>query len=148
MTSQSTLADGLYTISKNQTTLATLQSVQPGTDIVLLPSSAHEAPDQRWEIKRTSKGTYTITNQEISLSYEGEPERRKRIRGYPDDREWSLYKAADPFSYHVVVPGGPIDGQELAFDVSPLRIFPPLTDLNYLNVEDQKQAWVFTREEF
>jgi hypothetical protein len=47
MTSQSTLADGLYTISKNQTTLATLQSVQPGTDIVLLPSSAHEAPDQR-----------------------------------------------------------------------------------------------------
>lgn len=43
--------DGLFTIGKSLNDLATLQSVRPGTDIVLLPPSAREAPDQRvWSI--------------------------------------------------------------------------------------------------
>ena len=43
--------DGLYTIGKSLNDLATLQSVRPGTEVVLLPPSAREAPDQRvWSI--------------------------------------------------------------------------------------------------
>ena len=59
-----------------------------------------------------------------------------------------------------MVPGGPIvDGEELCFDQSPVLILPPLvilifhtrqlidnvtqTWLTYLNVENQRQAWVF-----
>ncbi|KAH9988937.1 hypothetical protein BJV77DRAFT_1019274 [Russula vinacea] len=148
MATQSTfqLEDGFYTIVKNTREVATLQSVHPGTDVVLLPPSVDHAPGQHWEVTRESNGNYTITNGGFYLSFEGEPKRGNRIRVYPEAREWSLYKAAEPDAYHVVVPGGPVDhGRELAFDVSPLKIYPPVTDLNYLNVADQKQAWEFRR---
>ncbi|KAF8481654.1 hypothetical protein DFH94DRAFT_403677 [Russula ochroleuca] len=146
MTSPPVLPNGLYTISKEQRELATLQSVKPGTDVVLQPSNPDEFPDQRWEVRRTPKGTYTIINRGNSLSFEGEPEIDKLVRGYPDrpPREWSLYKAAERNAYYVVVPGGPVDGRELAFDESALLIVPPRTWLTHLDVEDQKQAWVFT----
>ncbi|KAH9988938.1 hypothetical protein BJV77DRAFT_1019284 [Russula vinacea] len=150
--SQTILQDelnGFYTIGRNINDLATLPSEQQLTDVVLLPPSAREAPGQRWEVTRTPRGTYTITNRGISLSFEGEPKLYKTVKGISDVREWSLYKAADPFSYHVVVPGGPIDqGKELAFDRSRRLIQPPETELNYLNVEDQSQAWIFTRDVF
>ncbi|KAF8481653.1 hypothetical protein DFH94DRAFT_691297 [Russula ochroleuca] len=144
----SQLPDGVYTIVQVPNDLATLRSDDPGADVVLLPPSVEEAPSQRWEVKRTPKGTYTIINRGNSLSFEGEPERGKAVRGYPSrpPREWSLYKAAEPNAYHVVVPGGPVDGEELAFDVSPVLIFPRLTWLNFLDVGDQRQAWVFRRE--
>ncbi|KAF8481655.1 hypothetical protein DFH94DRAFT_732202 [Russula ochroleuca] len=141
-----TLGDGLYTIRKAPE-LATLQSVKPGTDVVLRPASddPREFPDQRWVVKKTPNGTHTIVNRENSLSFEGKPERHTRVRGYPNHppREWVLYKAAEPNTYFVVVPGGPVDGKELAFDRSPLLIIPPFTELTYLNVEDQEQAWEF-----
>jgi hypothetical protein len=53
----------------------------------------------QWEVTRTPRGTYTITNRGISLSFEGEPKLFKAVEGISDVREWSLYKAADPFSY-------------------------------------------------
>jgi hypothetical protein len=53
----------------------------------------------QWEVKRTPKGTYTIRNRGSYLSFEGEPEHGKFVRGFPLAREWSLYKAADPFAY-------------------------------------------------
>ncbi|MFJ9949696.1 hypothetical protein [Kitasatospora sp. NPDC091207] len=43
----------------------------------------------------------------------------------------------------MVVPGGPIDGVELALDLSLLRIFPPRLALRPLAVNDQRQAWKF-----
>ena len=66
--------------------------------------------------------------------------------------------------FSVVVSGGPnADGQELCFDQSPRLVFPPLvilifytcqlidsvtqTWLDYLDVENQRQAWVFRRED-
>ncbi|KAH9988933.1 hypothetical protein BJV77DRAFT_1019249 [Russula vinacea] len=140
------LEDGFYTITKVQALAATLPSVDPGANVVLLPPSADEAPNQRWEVKRTPKGTYTITNRGNFLSFDGEPDRGKRVQGYRPPREWSLYKATDPFAYHVVVPGGPVaDGEELCFDQAPVLIFPPFTWLDYLDVENQRQAWVFRR---
>jgi hypothetical protein len=118
-----TLGDGLYTIRKAPE-LATLQSVKPGTDVVLRPASddPREFPDQRvgsfptpihkfvlttffpcvqWVVKKTPNGTHTIVNRENSLSFEGKPERHTRVRGYPNHppREWVLYKAAEPNTY-------------------------------------------------
>ena len=55
----------------------------------------------QWVVKRTPRGTYTITNRGISLSFEGGPEFGKTVQGLEDHREWSLYKAADPFSYQL-----------------------------------------------
>jgi hypothetical protein len=48
MATQSTfqLEDGFYTIVKNTREVATLQSVHPGTDVVLLPPSVDHAPGQ------------------------------------------------------------------------------------------------------
>ena len=41
------LEDGFYTITKVQALAATLPSVDPGANVVLLPPSADEAPNQR-----------------------------------------------------------------------------------------------------
>ena len=124
MVSPPILPNGLYTISKDPQAqeLATLPSVRPGTDVVLKPKSQDEHLEQRvgqfptpiheflpmtfcfrvqWEIRRTPNGTYTIINQENSLSFEGEPERHTRVRGFPNHppREWIIYKAIEPDSY-------------------------------------------------
>jgi hypothetical protein len=53
----------------------------------------------QWEVKRTPKGTYTITNRGKILSFDGEPEFAKRVHGNGQPREWSLYNAADRFAY-------------------------------------------------
>ncbi|KAH9988927.1 hypothetical protein BJV77DRAFT_1019209 [Russula vinacea] len=99
-----------------------------------------------YDILFPSPGTYTIINREISLSYEGVPGRHTHVCGFQTHppREWTLYEAAEPRSYHVVVPGPLVDGgKKLAFDRSPLLIIPPFTELTYLDREDQKQAWTF-----
>jgi hypothetical protein len=45
--------------------------------------------------------------------------------------------------FHVVVPGGPVDGLELAADLGLLRIFPPMTALHPLDSENLDQALRF-----
>ena len=116
-----TLEDGFYTITKVPTDYAaTLFTLDPETPVVTLPPSKVEAPNQRvgsisysysriysydifprlqWEVKRTPKGTYTITNGGKFLSFDGEPEFSKRVQGNGQPREWSLYKATGPFAY-------------------------------------------------
>jgi hypothetical protein len=116
-----TLEDGIYTILKAPSDLAaTLPRVDPGETVVLLPPNAAEAASQRvgslfcsysricfydfffrlqWEVKRTPKGTYTITNRGNFLSFDGEPGRGKKVQGDRPPREWSLYKATDRFAY-------------------------------------------------
>jgi hypothetical protein len=118
------LQDGVYTITKvNPKLIATLESVLPGTSVVLLAPSVGVGLSQRvgsishsysihefvftifftrqWEVKRTSKGTYTINNRGNFLSFDGPPAQGKLVRGYPNlpPREWSLYKAAEPQAY-------------------------------------------------
>jgi hypothetical protein len=69
--------------------------------------------------------------------------------------------AIDWLFFSVVVPGGPINGKELAFDKASRQITPPLviplfytcqftdnvtqTALNNLDVNNQSQAWVFNK---
>ncbi|MFE9636886.1 hypothetical protein [Streptomyces sp. NPDC006463] len=92
-----------------------------------------------------SNGNCTIRNlrSETYLSYDGDPEMNKLVVGFPEPREWALYKSARPHTFHVVVPGGPVEGVELALDLSLLRIFPPRMALRALEVGDQGQAWTF-----
>ncbi|MFD7472182.1 hypothetical protein ACFV8Z_08275 [Streptomyces sp. NPDC059837] len=37
----------------------------------------------------------------------------------------------------------PVDGEELALDLSLLKIFPPRIALRPLDVDNQRQAWTF-----
>ncbi|KAH9988929.1 hypothetical protein BJV77DRAFT_1151688 [Russula vinacea] len=116
MTSQLPLpADGLYTITKARPQLlASLQNTVPGTDVVLLPPSVGIGVGQRWDVKRTPSGNYTIINRGNYLSFDGPPVHGKLVRGYHPPREWRLLSTAVPNTYRVVVPGGPFNGQELA----------------------------------
>jgi hypothetical protein len=50
------------------------------------------------------------------------------LRGYSRTRE-PEHVLIVLFFFSVVVPGGPVDGEELAFDVSPVLIFPRLVIL-------------------
>jgi hypothetical protein len=47
MASQSTLQNGLYTIVKNTREVATVQSLHPGADVVLLPPKVDPVPGQQ-----------------------------------------------------------------------------------------------------
>lgn len=77
------------------------------------------------------------------MSYEGSPGVNKPVVGCSDEREWLLYPSTEPSKFFVVVPGGPIEGNELALDLSLLRIFPPRTALRPLQIADVAQAWYF-----
>ncbi len=88
-------------------------------------------------------GIYTIRNLRggTYLGFEGDPDANKPVAGYPDPREWSLYPGSEPFTFYIVVPGGPVDGVELAVDFSLLRIFPPRSALRPFDIAIPGQAW-------
>lgn len=119
-------------------------AAEPKTPVVLLPPTGNPG-EQEWQLEDLSNGTCTIRNlrSETYLSYDGDPEVNKPVVGFPEPREWTLYQSAEPHTFHVVVPGGPVDGVELALDLSLLRIFPPRIALRPLDVNDQRQAWTF-----
>jgi hypothetical protein len=55
----------------------------------------------QWEVRRIGDGTYEIKNlkSQTYLSFEGVPEVNKPVGGYPEPRTWSLYQAAEPFTF-------------------------------------------------
>ncbi|MFE9636792.1 hypothetical protein [Streptomyces sp. NPDC006463] len=138
--------NGIYTITRPNEQLLTLLegASEPKTPVVLLPPTGKPG-EQEWQLERLSNGNFTIRNlrSETYVSYDGDPETNKPVVGYPEPREWALYQSAEPHTFHVVVPGGPIDGVELALDLSLLRIFPPRIALRPLDVSDRSQAWTF-----
>lgn len=81
------------------------------------------------------------------LGYEADPQLNMPVGSFPEPREWALYPSSQPFTFHIVVPGGPIDGNELALDNSLLRIFPPRVSLRPLEVSVVQQAWRFQFQE-
>ncbi|KJY24378.1 hypothetical protein VR46_42485 [Streptomyces sp. NRRL S-444] len=124
---------------------------EPKTPVVLLPPTGNPG-EQEWQLEKLSNGNCTIRNgictirnlrSETYVSYDGDPETNKPVVGYPEPREWALYQSDQPHTFHVVVPGGPVDGVELALDLSLLRIFPPRIALRPLDVSDRSQAWTF-----
>lgn len=135
---------GTYQITRPGEQLLTMEggASEPKTPVVVLPPTGTPG-EQEWQLEVLSNGNCTIRNlgSETYLSFDGEPEVNKPVVGYPEPREWALYQSAQPFAFHVVVPGGPVDGEELALDLSLLRIFPPRVALRPLEVQDQRQAW-------
>jgi hypothetical protein len=117
-------------------------SSEPKTPVVLLPPTGNPG-EQEWQVEVLKNGNCTIRNLrgKTYLGFDGDPEPNKPICGFPDAREWALYQSAEPFTFHIVVPGGPIDGEELAVDLSLLRIFPPRIALRPLEVSNMRQAW-------
>ncbi|WP_153808480.1 hypothetical protein [Nocardia sp. SYP-A9097] len=92
-----------------------------------------------------TNGNITLRNlrNQQYLGYETDPQLNMHVGSFPEAREWSIYPSAQPFTFHIVVPGGPIDGIELALDNSLLRIFPPRLALRPLEVSVVQQAWRF-----
>ncbi|WP_457029707.1 hypothetical protein [Kitasatospora sp. P5_F3] len=134
--------NGVYAITKPGEQLLTLQEGKG--DAVILPPTG-EPGEQDWQVEALGNGNIHIRNLKDGtyLGYDDEPNVNAPVKGSPETREWALYQSAQPFTFHVVIPGGPIDGVELALDVSLLRIFPPRTALRPLEVGDQRQAWRF-----
>ncbi|MFI6444629.1 hypothetical protein [Kitasatospora sp. NPDC050543] len=138
--------NGVYSISRPNEQLLTLEggSEQPGTPAIVLPPTGQPG-EQEWQVEHLPNGNVTIRNlrSETFLGFEGDPKPNSQVAGFPEPREWVLYQSAEPFTFHVVVPGGPVDGDELAMDLSLLRIFPPRVALRPLDVNELRQAWRF-----
>ncbi|MDH6128563.1 hypothetical protein [Kitasatospora sp. GP82] len=132
--------NGVYAISRPHEQLLSL--LEPKEPVFILPPTGNPG-EQEWQVEGLDNGNVTIRNlkHQTFLGYDGEPEVNKTITGRREPREWALYQSAEPFTFHIVVPGGPIDGHELALDFSLLKIFPPRVALRPLDVSDQRQAW-------
>ncbi|GJF35180.1 hypothetical protein KNE206_78800 [Kitasatospora sp. NE20-6] len=136
------IPNGIYGITRQREQYLTLQDAK--APAVLLPATGQPG-EQEWQIESLSNGNVTIKNlrHETYLSFDGVPEINKMLRGSSQGTEWQLRQSAQPQAFHIVVPGGPIDGVELTADLSLLRIFPPMTALRPLEPEDVRQAWRF-----
>ncbi|MEV0534501.1 hypothetical protein [Kitasatospora sp. NPDC050463] len=134
--------NGVYAISKPYEQLITL--LEPKDLAVVLPPTGQPG-EQEWQLEGLDDGTVQLRNlrHQTFLTYDDQPGLNEMIMGSTEPRAWALYQAAEPYTFHVVVPGGPIDGVELALDLSLLRIFPPRLALRPLDVNDQRQAWSF-----
>ncbi|MET8702967.1 hypothetical protein ABZW10_29510 [Kitasatospora sp. NPDC004723] len=138
--------NGVYAIAKPTEQLLTLQASK---EFVVVLNPTGEPGEQEWEVTARDNGNVVIRNLRHGdhVGLDGPPEVNQQVRGTEEAFEWALYQAAERSSFHVVVPGGPVDGQELALDLSVLDIFPPRTALRPLEVQDQRQAWLFERRD-
>ncbi|WP_441247707.1 hypothetical protein [Kitasatospora sp. McL0602] len=138
--------NGVYAITKRNEQMITL--IDPKDLATLLPPTG-ESGQQEWQVEGRADGNVTIKNlaHGTYLTYDSDPNVNEMIMGSTEPRPWALYQAAEPFAFHVVVPGGPIEGDELALDLSLLRIFPPRLALRPLEVNDQRQVWRFESHE-
>ncbi|KJY28307.1 hypothetical protein, partial [Streptomyces sp. NRRL S-495] len=116
-------------------------------DLAMLLPPTGEPGQQEWQVEGLADGNVTIKNLRHGtyLTYDSDPNINEMIMGSTEPRPWALYQASEPFAFHIVVPGGPIEGYELALDLSLLRIFPPRLALRPLEVNDRRQAWKFAR---
>ncbi|WP_210588316.1 RICIN domain-containing protein [Streptomyces sp. GESEQ-35] len=128
------LRNGLYTISRFQRQLLTLDEAEGA--VVILPPNA--GGGQAWEVETLANGHTTIRNVKEGsyLGYAVSREINQPVMGNAVPVQWSLHEAV--YGYHVVVPD-----TELALDTSPLLIHPPRTDLTALRSQDPAQIWQF-----
>ncbi|TQF05486.1 hypothetical protein E6W39_28695 [Kitasatospora acidiphila] len=141
----------VYTIAKPRERLLTLERWD-GPAVLL--RAAGEPGQQEWELLSVPDGTVpdgTVFLRNVGegtyLGYEGAPHVNKLIAGRPHPVGWELRAGAEPDTYHVVAPGGLVDGAELALDLGLLLVYPPRMSLRPLRLGDERQAWLFTLEE-
>jgi len=137
------IENGVYTLIYAPRQLATAIDKTPGSGVSLLPETGNPG-EQDWIVEKLSNGNITIRNlrSKLYLSFEGEPHPNKLIQTLPTKREWSikLSEESSP-NFHIVVPNADSGGRELAFDMSSLPDFPPLTAL--LPLKPGSEAWRF-----
>ncbi|WP_395297446.1 hypothetical protein ACF9IK_31375 [Kitasatospora hibisci] len=134
--------DGVYAIAKPDEQLLTLQAAK---EFVVLLAPTGEPGEQDWEVSGVANGNVVIKNlrHDSYIGLDGPAEVNQQARGTVEPFEWELRQAAQRFAFHIVVPGGPVEGRELALDLSVLDIFPQRTALRPLEAYDQAQAWLF-----
>jgi hypothetical protein len=136
----------VYTIAKPRERLLTLER-EAGPAVVL--RAADKPGQQQWEMLPAPNGTVFLRNigEGTYLGYEGAPHINKLVAGRPDPVGWELRDGVESGTYHVVVPGDPVDGVELALDLGLLLVYPPRTALRPLEDGSGRQAWAFTARE-
>ncbi|GAB4587436.1 hypothetical protein [Nocardia sp. IFM 10818] len=138
------LPNGVYGIGRPVNQLCTLLGSEPGAPALLLPPTGNPG-EQDWELEVLANGNVTLRNvkAQLYLGVDGDLIPGLAVTGTLKACEWALYQSAVSFAFHIVVPGGPIGGVELALDLNLLQITPPRIGLRALDVNDQWQAWRF-----
>jgi hypothetical protein len=138
--------NGVYAIARPQDQLLTLMggSKESGEPVVLLPPTGNPG-EQEWEVQGVGDATVTIRNlkNRMYVGFDGDPKPNSQVSGCSEPQEWTLLQILDSQVFHIVAPGGPVDGEELALDLSLLRIFPPRLALRPLEASNPRQAWTF-----
>ncbi|MRH89637.1 hypothetical protein GFY24_19680 [Nocardia sp. SYP-A9097] len=135
---------GVYAISRPNEQLITVLDNELPTMAMALPPTGQPG-EQEWVVEEQPNGNVTLRNLRNMgyLGVDDDPQVNLPVLGLGKQWEWALYQSAMPFAFHIVVPGGPIDGTELALDFSLLRIYPPRLALRPLDVNNPWQAWRF-----
>lgn len=129
-----TMTDGLYRISLIHSLFLTGAAGTPIASIMsitLLPSdetNAETNAQQRWEIRRTEGGDYTIRHANTGqyASYDTDPSLPFRaVRLSTQQCTWTI---ADGPEENTVTLGAP--GTDLTLGLSPLAVYPPLVALS------------------
>lgn len=138
--------NGTWVITRPGEQMLTMEGgvSEPKTPVVLLPPTGSPG-EQEWQLENLGNGNCVMRNVSSGtyLSFDTDPEVNKPVAGFPEAREWVLYQGERPHAFHIVVPGGPVDGYELALDLGLLRIFPPRLALRPLEIGNARQAWMF-----
>ncbi|WP_328915900.1 MULTISPECIES: hypothetical protein [unclassified Streptomyces] len=137
---------GVYAITRPRDQLLTLDN--PDGPVIVLPPVGQPGV-QEWEVRSLPNGNVTLRNlrEGTFAGYEGDPYPNRPVIGRRTPTEWALRQSAVPFAFHVVVPGGPVDGVELVLDLSLLLIYPPRTALRPIEPTNQGQTWRFEYHE-
>ncbi|GAA2432033.1 RICIN domain-containing protein [Streptomyces macrosporus] len=139
---------GTYTIGFHGAYHLTLLGGHPNdrTQVVLLPPRDAEK-EQHWQVEARDDGAVTLENVASGtyLGHDGDPAHLEIVHGHPQPHPWRLRPAPGrKGAFHLVLPGGPVDGTELAVDLHPLRLYPPLLGLLPLREADLGQTWTLT----
>ncbi|KAG0045472.1 hypothetical protein BGZ83_009326 [Gryganskiella cystojenkinii] len=140
---------GIYAIGRDEQHLRlTATKVDENTPVVLLPEQEGKNPTQEWDLRVLPNRNVEIRDFRTKkyLGFHSAPHVNEQIVIESDEpREWQLRQSSEPSTFFVVVPGGPVDGQELVLDQSVLRNSPPHVALRPLEEsQPSSQAWRFS----
>ncbi|KAF8997050.1 hypothetical protein BDQ17DRAFT_1329553 [Cyathus striatus] len=139
--------NGIYRIGRNDNASLTPQIDEENSFVVLIEPILIN----QWILTKSSDGNYTIKNTGgggyFLAPVDAVVQVNTHLVSKREPFEWRIQPAGLPNHYHIVVPGGPIDGCELAADLALERIYPPRTALRPLDVEDSAQAWLLRKLE-
>ncbi|KDQ12668.1 carbohydrate-binding module family 13 protein [Botryobasidium botryosum FD-172 SS1] len=131
----------LYHIQKPGGSFIAFLGAAEGAPAVLLPASSPK--DQEWRAQRSPDGGYTFKNAQTGkfLGFKGPPHVNEPIIATDEPKGWELRQSNEPSTFFLVVPGGPVDGDELIVDLSTILIEPPRLALRPWHSDNNTAAW-------